>query len=414
MTLIISYYLSFIIQSQTTFLVLILLFCSLGTTTTNSSNLENDRQSFEQHQEISNSLNPKYSIEKRNLFEYFNRNDNKRRYSHHSVSELNIKTDLGSTLKLSMINKFHERIRRQIDERQTTERNVAKNSKIFLNLNRILDLSKQNLTQLSESDCLKNAKNVENIFMFNVSHNSLTTFNANTLNNFTQLSILDLSSNLIEELFLSHSVISEIYLSGNLLRNFTTGDLCNLISLNLSCNNFNDSKLIVFSNNLTKLDKLDLSWNQLREIHQNLFFNVTNLKELNLSWNQLSELHKSHFYHLQNIEILNLSNNDISTIDNDTFINLPILQYLDLSNNNIHMTSIRSLQGIPELIGLSIQRNHLLADYLQGFVESWSIKELDISDIGLCRVPYALAQSVRILNLRGNYLSVSIDWIFIF
>jgi Leucine-rich repeat (LRR) protein len=382
----------------------------LGTTTTNSSNLENDRQPFEQHQEIKKLLdyNQKYSsIVNKNLFEYFNRNDNKR----YSVSELNannLKTDVG---KFSIINEFHKRNRREIvDERQAataTTANVA-NKEIFLNLTRILDLSKQNLTQLSELDCLKNAKNVENILMLNVSYNLLTTFNINNLNNFTELSILDLSSNLIEELNLSHSVISEIYLSGNLLRNLTTGDLYNLKYLNLSCNKFNDSKQIVFRNNLTKLEKLDLSWNQLREIHNKLFFNVTNLIELNLSNNQLSELRKNLFYHLQNLEILNLSNNDISQIDNDTFANLPILQYLDLSNNDIQTTSIRSLQGIPELIGLSISGNLLLADHLQGFVESWSIKELDISDIGLCRVPFALAQSVRILNLRGNLLSVSI------
>ena len=119
-------------------------------------------------------------------------------------------------------------------------------------------------------------------------------------------------------------------------------------------------------------------------------------------------LHKDSFYRLEHLEVLDLSNNGISDIENDTFTKLPLLQYLDLSFNNIHVTSVRALQGIPDLMGLSIANNELLSNSLQGFVVSWSVNELDVSNIGLCQVPFALAQSVRILDLGGNNINVSI------
>ncbi|XP_055382516.1 protein PF3D7_1417600 [Condylostylus longicornis] len=135
------------------------------------------------------------------------------------------------------------------------------------------------------------------------------------------------------------------------------------------------------------------------------YYNLKNEINNNNDNDDNQKIFKEPFYNLINIETLILSYNNIHKIDFDTFLVLPNLQYLDLSNNNIHGESVKSLSGIPDLIGLSLAYNYELGDSLQEFVASWSLKELDISGTGLCRIPAALAQSVRALKLKDNWLA---------
>lgn len=127
---------------------------------------------------------------------------------------------------------------------------------------------------------------------------------------------------------------------------------------------------------------------------------------LNFAYNRLQSIKRDTFSGTPHLEILSLAHNLVAEIENDTFASLQHLQYLDLSGNLLNASSIRALQGIPDLIGLSLARNPQLGDALQGFVASWSLKELDISATGLCEIPAALAQSVRTLNLAHNHFQV--------
>ena len=291
----------------------------------------------------------------------------------------------------------------------------------------VLDLSGKNLTALTNLSSLIAASesgdySAANLLLVNLSRNAITVFNTSNLDNILQLinetnptllnnsskSLqLDLSNNKIDSFNVAASTISVLNLKTNQLTKFNSESLKSLIHLDLSSNLLNDSRHIILYN-LTQLNYLDVSCNLLSDIDRNLFLNATNLIKLDLSHNLLLSLHKDSFYRLEHLEVLDLSHNDISDIENDTFTKLPLLQYLDLSFNNVHVTSVRALQGIPDLMGLSIANNELLSNSLQGFVESWSVNELDVSNVGLCQVPFALAQSVRILDLQGNNLNVSI------
>lgn len=220
-----------------------------------------------------------------------------------------------------------------------------------------------------------------NVEQLDVSNNDILTFDSA----FNKLNLLNLSNNRVEHFFSEH--------------------IPNLRTLDLSSNSFDNTESINFRY-FRDLEVVDLSCNNLKELHRTLFQNTTNLKVVNLSGNHLKRILKNYFFTLVNIETLVLANNDISDIENDTFAYLPNLQYLDLSYNDIDAGSIRALQGI-DLVGLSVAYNPRLGNALQGFVASWSLKELDASGTGLCQIPAALAQSVHTLSIADNHFQVS-------
>ncbi|XP_023163787.2 uncharacterized protein LOC111594628 [Drosophila hydei] len=196
---------------------------------------------------------------------------------------------------------------------------------------------------------------------------------------------------LVNRLDLSHNRLSSLQ-----LQNFTQ-----LQQLH-ACNN----TLTVLPAVSGTLITLDLSGNQLSQLSGSFFEQrMPQLKQLNLAHNRLGgAIARQAFYNLIGLETLLLSWNNITDIDYETFLALPNLQHLDLSHNQLSGSAIRALQGIPDLVSLSIAYNPQVGAAMQEFVASWSLKELDASGTGLCQVPAALAQSVRTLKLSHNWL----------
>lgn len=224
--------------------------------------------------------------------------------------------------------------------------------------------------------------------------------------NFSSLSWLDLSeNNLTTAVALKIPTLKYLNLSSNHIKSLSTTHLQGLTRLDISCNAIT-SDATRSSLMLRNLTDLDLSCNKLETIDKSFFFHTRSLHRLDISENVINRLNRSIFYNLINLEHLNLAGNRIDVIENDTFSYLPNLQFLDLSRNDIGPGSIRALQGIPALIGLSLAQNVRLGPVMHEFVASWSLKELDASGTGLCHIPTALAQSVKSLKLTNNLLSV--------
>lgn len=265
--------------------------------------------------------------------------------------------------------------------------------------NIILNLSFANLTSLSVNFSTVIS---DSVMLLNLSHNLLSHFNSSKL---TKLKALDLSHNILNEYNLrGHKCLQSLDVSANSLTAFNCVDCESLQTLKLSHNKIANITL----DNVSKLTFVDLSANELTEIDPNLFHNKSNLSDVILACNRIRVINKDLFRQLLSLRRLDLSYNDISDIESETFSNLLNLQVFDLSFNRIHIASLQSLQSIADLARLSLAGNVLLRNALRGFAVTWSIMELDYSHVGLCQVPDSLAQSVRILNLYGNFVNVSI------
>ncbi|XP_065094075.1 uncharacterized protein 2mit [Ochlerotatus camptorhynchus] len=249
--------------------------------------------------------------------------------------------------------------------------------------------------------------NFSDISALDLSRNSLSEeLPEHVQGNFSGLSWLDLSeNNLTSAIGLKFPALKYLNLSSNHIKSFSTTHLQHLTRLDISCNSIS-SRVALLPLMLRNLTDLDLSCNQLETIDKSFCFHTHSLHRLDISENVIKRLNRSIFYNLINLEHLNLAGNRIDVIENDTFSYLLNLQFLDLSRNDIGPGSIRALQGIPALIGLSLAYNARLGPVMHEFVASWSLKELDASGTGLCHIPTALAQSVKSLKLTNNLLSV--------
>ncbi|XP_073816307.1 uncharacterized protein [Musca autumnalis] len=290
----------------------------------------------------------------------------------------------------------YEDISHQLNKRSTANKDDLSQQNIALNY------SKRQLHDFVITDQL--AKELSSASSLDLSDNHLTTLNLTLTdhlhalnlsnNSFTTLAINEKSQ--LKTLNLNHNNISHSSLESNIyLHNLYLSDnrLGNILSLNLSL--------------LKNLETLDISCNHLTNQETSFFpERMHNLKHLNMAHNQLGAIYRETFYNLLSLNTLLLSHNDITEIDYETFLALPNLQYLDLSYNQLKGKSIRALQGITGLVALNIAYNPELGPYMQEFVASWSLKELDASGTGLCQIPAALAQSVRSLKLTHNWLKV--------
>uniref|UniRef100_A0A1B0ASQ1 LRRCT domain-containing protein n=1 Tax=Glossina palpalis gambiensis TaxID=67801 RepID=A0A1B0ASQ1_9MUSC len=234
-----------------------------------------------------------------------------------------------------------------------------------------------------------------------------TIYQTVNIEEFSRLQFLNLSHNRLTviPLWRNSSLIS-LNLNYNRLKSFSPAYDMKLRELYLCCNEIESLASLNFTI-LYNLEVLDLSGNRLESLDSSLFPQMMhNLRVLNLANNQFVTVYRETFYNLLSLNTLLLAANNISDIDYETFLALPNLQYLDLSYNQLQGKSIRALQGITGLVALSIAFNPHLGPYMQEFVASWSLKELDASGTGLCQIPAALALSVRSLGLTHNWLKI--------
>lgn len=284
----------------------------------------------------------------------------------------------------------------QLMKRSTTEKSTE------------LNLSRRNLAEfLFTSQTLKLLNNVS---VLNLANNYLSNINIARLDNITSLLTLNLQNNSFTSIPLSRETsLLSLNLNNNFIRSSNLSANIYLRNLFLAGNRIENLSSIPLAM-LKNLECLDLSNNLLTTISEASLFmeRMHNLKDLNLAYNHLGCIYRETFYNLLSLNTLLLSHNNITDIDYETFLALPNLQFLDLSFNNLQGKSIRALQGLTGLVALNIAFNSGIGGYMQEFVASWSLKELDASGTGLCQIPAALAQSVRSLKLTHNWLKVSV------
>ncbi|KAJ8921951.1 hypothetical protein NQ315_008585 [Exocentrus adspersus] len=180
--------------------------------------------------------------------------------------------------------------------------------------------------------------------------------------------------------------------------------------------------------NLTNLQSLDLSLNEIKVLELELFRTLKTLEVLNLSANSLTKINRGNFSGLNNLKCLDLSRNNLTVIDNQALTPFPLLQYLNLSSNRLEVLNEACFSSLIKLQQLDVSWNRL-ARVAPGSLQLPSLARLllagnpqlgrsreasvfvgtghrlqtvDASRTGLKQVPAALTHSIRTLRLAGN------------
>lgn len=219
-----------------------------------------------------------------------------------------------------------------------------------------LDLSNNSLEHL-----LGNTSNLEHLKVLNVSDNNLN-YLTDSLTELKSLELFDSSYNQIESL--PDSLFSE-------LKSLTLLDLSsNLINVS---DNFDK----VFSG-LSGLHALNLSFNKIMLIPDNSFLELEMLKELYLGNNYISELQPLSFAGLKQLERILLDNNRLEELPRDIFKpirNAIPLKQLSLSHNGL--SDLSSVSEWPLITSFVISHNKLMS--MPSAINFSGMKMFDIS-----------------------------------
>ncbi|KAB0801125.1 hypothetical protein PPYR_04953 [Photinus pyralis] len=203
---------------------------------------------------------------------------------------------------------------------------------------KILSFSKNRLEELHR-DSLYGLVSVQHL---NLSHNSFRKLNSNTFDNVPSLKLLDISHNIL------HSITSEI----NLKRAADRFESYDQVPNN------------VFKS-LPKLEKLNLSFNNLSDIPIGCFGGLNVLSELRLSNNVLTDVDFGTFSGLGNIATLYLDNNKLISLPEESFYVLKNLHFLYIHNNLIDNLDVKVLlKQTPNLTHISLGVNEWNCDNL--------------------------------------------------
>lgn len=111
-----------------------------------------------------------------------------------------------------------------------------------------------------------------------------------------------------------------------------------------------------------------------------LHFDVHNkIRFLDLSFNQIEELHIDDFHHLEHLEELTLTHSPLKIIDSGTFSTLRKLKILNLFSNQITEIPQETFKELTQLNELRLQGNHLTSAALH-FAHGSQLNCLYLSD----------------------------------
>ncbi len=189
---------------------------------------------------------------------------------------------------------------------------------------------------------------ISNLLELDLSGNEVEFISKEHFQGLKKLTKLDLSQNLLKffgfDAFKEMNSIQILNLKSNQLK-FFNSSIENLSYLDLSFNDLRCLDFVLYSN----LSYLDMSYNSLDE---NCIFNfVKNLKFLNLSNTKSAFVQNINFsLYSTKLEVLDLSFNNLSQFNKDFFQNLTLLKKLYLKETNlVSFEFVKSLQNLDDI-----------------------------------------------------------------
>lgn len=187
------------------------------------------------------------------------------------------------------------------------------------------------------------------------------------------------------------------YLQEQLFSNYS-----NLVELNLSYNMIDDLSRDVFKFR-TKILRVNLSHNYLRAMPFQAFSPITSMLQLDLSYNFLVTFLDHYFTFNKNIEILLLNNNQLVKITSNALVDLINLKTLDLSNNQLSSISLGLFDSLTQLQYLNLANNPLTTLVSGVFRDLKNLKLLNLSGNKLTQLSFGL------LHFSPKLTSLTLD-----
>jgi Leucine-rich repeat (LRR) protein len=201
-----------------------------------------------------------------------------------------------------------------------------------------------------------------------------------------KISKLNLSSNKLYDLDISFLIIlTQLDLNKNNLTTFLIDYLNNdLIEHSSNCNNINK----IFKNNynetvlISNLKYLDLSYNNLAALPFGYIENVRfiHLESFDATFNLIRLIKFNDFYQFNNLIYLYLYGNKIERIENDSFSTLISLKYLDMSMNHLVEIPDTLFKFTNRIEILKINSNYLKEIPRESLKYLTSVKYLYLND----------------------------------
>ncbi|ESO06426.1 hypothetical protein HELRODRAFT_188358 [Helobdella robusta] len=136
-------------------------------------------------------------------------------------------------------------------------------------------------------------------------------------------------------------------------------------------------------------------------------FNITSVQLLDLSDNNVETVANDDLHNFTNLIFLNFSNNNLKFLEQKCFDNLIYLNYLDLSKNRLYSLPEDLFSNLLNLIMLNLSSNELNNFSFSRLLSSKKLKRLDLSSNNLTRLePNKSTETINIehLNLSHNRL----------
>lgn len=188
--------------------------------------------------------------------------------------------------------------------------------------------------------------------------------------------------------------------------------LINLKLLNLSHNSLQDVKQLGLEERklfpcTPELQMLDLSFNRLKYLTDEILSSLRRLKNLTFSDNQISQMSPYALIGLQRLQFIDLSNNKLSEFHPHFFHHTTELREILLKNNTIAGFPSALFRSLSQLLHLDVSHN-IIADLhflLDSFKNPNRLKILNLSYNRIRRIegmPFQSLVSLQVLNLRDN------------